>query len=567
MPLSINLVVLSSYLFIAPLVLAQETQPQETQTQQNKPQDPSSSQSADTPRTIDPSAETTRDGNLVIVSHPIFDESASNAFFLHRWANFLHINTRPSTITNALSFDKNQSVTQKDLDEAQRILREESYIRDAKVSFTQRKTDGQTDDEVGQDILVETWDNWSLLPTFSFGRSGGDNTVSMGIKEDNLLGYGIRTRLRYQSDADRNGYKLAFRIPTDSLIRHSTLTLDFYDNSDGQAAFVDFTKPFYTLDGENMYSTRYVTDSRVDIIRQNGNNINEFNHEVDYADLEYGWLFNKADDWRSRIVVGITRDNNQFENIDLFPSAPLPKDRDFLYPWISYQYLQDDYKVLNNIYLIGKNEDLNLGWQHYFKLGIETLDTQSNPVGYHLDWRTSRGYMSENHLLLLAIGGEGILATAQNDYFKLSTLAEYFYHISPKWTAYAKSRLSTSKNNFLDKTFALGDETGIRGFPNDYQHGNNQWLVSAELRHYPNINLYQLAELGWALFTDYGQASGGPDENNETKDPIGSFGVGARLFSSRSSYGSVAHIDFSVPFTAGDHVNSWEWRFQIKSHF
>lgn len=113
----------------------------------------------------------------------------------------------------------------------------------------------------------------------------------------------------------------------------------------------------------------------------------------------------------------------------------------------------------------------------------------------------------------------------------------------------------------------MGDNTGVRGYPNDYQHGDNQWLFSAEIRNYPNINLYQLAELGWAVFTDVGQASGGPDQDNETSGPIGSVGIGARIYSSRSSYGNVAHIDLTLPFTSGAEVNSWEWRFQVKTHF
>ncbi|MCG9695382.1 ShlB/FhaC/HecB family hemolysin secretion/activation protein [Shewanella sp. Isolate11] len=506
--------------------------------------------------------------NIVVVSHAIFDESDPDAFFIHRWANYLHINTRESTTLNHLSFEKNQAVTQKDLDEAQRILRKEPYIRDAKVSFAEADPEAESAPDGSQSILVETWDNWSLLPTFSAGRSGGENTFSAGLKEDNLLGYGIRTRLKYQSDANRTGYKLAFRVPMDSLARHSTLSVNFYDNSDGEAAMVDFTKPFYTLDDTNMYSTTYVNDLRVDTIRQNGMDINEFEHKIDYANLQYGWRINKQDDWRTRLSVGITQDKNQFDNIVSFPNSPLPQDRDFLYPWVSFQYLQDDFRVLNNVHLINKNEDFNLGWQHYIKLGFETLDTgDSSPVGYHLNLFSSRGFQQDDHLLMLALKGEGTFATTQADYFKATALAEYFYQIAPKWTAYSKVRLSTSKNNYLDRTFAMGDETGVRGYPNDYQHGDNQWLVTAELRNYPNLNLYQIAELGWALFTDYGQASGGPDQNNETTKPIGSIGIGARIYSSRSSYGNVAHIDFSMPYNSGEHVNSWEWRFQVKNHF
>lgn len=134
---------------------------------------------------------------IVVVSNPIFDESDPDAFFIHRWANYLHINTKEYVVRDKLTFSENDTVTQKDLDESQRLLRAEPYIRDAKVYFSEKdpQADVQPNDE---SIIIETWDNWSLLPTASFGSSGGDTRFSFGVKEDNLFGTGIRTRLKYQ---------------------------------------------------------------------------------------------------------------------------------------------------------------------------------------------------------------------------------------------------------------------------------------------------------------------------------------------------------------------------------
>jgi len=504
---------------------------------------------------------------IVVTSNPIFDESAPDSFFIHRWANYLHINTREMVILTKLPFSQGNRISQKDLEEAQRNLRAEPYIRDAKISFSKRDPQADTPDE-GETVLVETWDNWSLLPTLSFSHSGGESEFSVGIKEDNLLGYGIRTRINYQSDVDRTGYKLAFETPLDDFIKHSKLGVSYYDNSDGQSTQVYFYKPFYTLDTEDSYSVTYVDNLRNDTLKQNGADINEFEVKQDFINLFYGWRISKNNDARSRIVTGITQDKHEFSHLDSYPGSNLPQDRDFLYPWVAYEFLQDDFTVLNNVHLINNNEDFNLGWHHYLKFGLETNDTDSNsPLGYHIGWKTTRGYKDEAELLLLEFDGTATLATTQDDFYRINASAEYFYQIHPKWTAYAKTRISTSKNNYLDQTFALGDDTGIRGYPNDYQHGDNQWLLTAEIRNYPHINLYQLAELGWAAFVDVGQAFGGPDENNEVSSPIGSLGIGARIFSSHSSYGNVAHIDFSVPFTSGEEVNSWEWRFQVKNHF
>ncbi|AVV84878.1 hypothetical protein SPWS13_3139 [Shewanella putrefaciens] len=42
-----------------------------------------------------------------------------------------------------------------------------------------------------------------------------------------------------------------------------------------------------------------------------------------------------------------------------------------MYPWVAYEFIEDDFHVLNNIHLITNNEDFNLGWHHYVQLGLE----------------------------------------------------------------------------------------------------------------------------------------------------------------------------------------------------
>ncbi|WP_082972464.1 ShlB/FhaC/HecB family hemolysin secretion/activation protein [Shewanella sp. UCD-FRSSP16_17] len=502
--------------------------------------------------------------NIIVQSNAIFDESDPDAFFIHHWANWLHINTTEPTILDKLTFKEGEQVTQKTFAEAQRLLRAEPYLRDAKIYVAQKAPDADSDE---QTVVVETWDNWSLLPTFSLSSSGGETKYSVGIKEDNLMGLGIKTRLKYQSNADRTGYKFGVTAPL-KIIQHATVSANIYDNSDGQATHLYFTKPFYSLDTKDQYFAEYLTDQRIDTLRQNGEDVNEFEHNVDYAALSFGWLLNKTDADLSRVTLGVTQDKHQFAASDTFPDGPLPQNRDFIYPWIGYEYLQDDYQVFTNIHLINNNEDFNLGWRHYARVGFETNDvSEGNNIGYHFNVSSSRGYQLEKDLLLLNFSGQASINTSQKDFYNVSAQAEYFYKIHPKWTAYAKTRLAISKNNYLDKPFALGDDTGVRGYPNDYQYGDNQWLLTGEVRYYPNINLYQLAELGWATFVDIGQAFGGPDENNEVSSPIGSVGIGARVFSSKSSYGSVGHIDLAVPFTSGEKVDDWEWRFQVKNRF
>jgi len=85
---------------------------------------------------------------IVVVNNPIFDESDPDAFFIHRWANALHINTKEYVVLDNLTFSENDTVTQKDLDESQRLLRAMPYIRDAKIYIAEKDPQADVDPSV-----------------------------------------------------------------------------------------------------------------------------------------------------------------------------------------------------------------------------------------------------------------------------------------------------------------------------------------------------------------------------------------------------------------------------------
>ncbi|WP_462154380.1 hypothetical protein [Pseudoalteromonas piscicida] len=84
---------------------------------------------------------------------------------------------------------------------------------------------------------------------------------------------------------------------------------------------------------------------------------------------------------------------------------------------------------------------------------------------------------------------------------------------------------------------------------------------------YPNINIYQLVDLGFVGFVDMGKAIGNIQHPNMSNNMLGSVGLGVRLYSARSSNENVVHIDFTKPLSSYPEVDSWELGLSVETHF
>ena len=501
-----------------------------------------------------------------ITTGAIFDSSEQDLMAIHTLANWMHINTKEDVIKERLPFKEGDSLDEDDLLEAERIIRSQAYIRDAKITFKQSCNFNEP-----AEVEIHTWDNWSLIPTVSFGRKGGHNKLSLGVKEDNVLGSGIRARIKYNSDEQRNGYQFTLKSAF-PLIPFSTVLIDFLDNDDGQRTFLEFDKPFYHLRSENMFNVAFLSDEKTVDIFQNGLTRNSFEANSHRYAVSGGWQLNAEDNSTTRIKIGYVDESFEFEPSHLLSSIDslfLPHNRDYQYPWVGIEFLERAFKTMYDIYLINQTEDINLGWHHEFKLGFELNDVaKDNNVGYHFSLSSTKGFEINEGLILLSLEGEGDFNTLNPDYFSLSGKAEYFKRYTNLIGFYSRVSGAISNNSFLDKPITIGDDGGVRGYPLQYQHGDHYLTSSVEARFYSGYNILKILDVGFVAFADVGKAwSGEQAMFNETNSLLSSVGIGLRLYSSHSSHKSVIHMDISKPFATTENVDAWEWRLQIKQSF
>lgn len=493
-------------------------------------------------------------------THDIFDLQDPDTIFVHHWANFFHIKTKNVTLLNESAFFLQKcEINQADIAELERHLRKQKYIREAKVTSQTGK------------INVATWDNWSLMPTVDFGRKGGTNKYAIGIKDRNLLGLGIDAEIEYFSNNQRTGYKFDTQFPL-FLNQNLTATVRLTSNDDGNSQAIFLQKEFVSFDTTHAYKVGLDNFKQVDSQFQNGTTVAQYNHDKSYSLAQWQWLSTDTATQTLRYGIGYIRDKHKFTDLigmDLASESFVPQDREYQYPFASIEYLQKDYLKLTNFNLINQIEDFNLGWHLSALLGRDFSNSAQAPDAI---WQTSltKGLQTsaDGYLFFEALFSGDWRSSQQGDDRLLFTFStEYFHKFNANWGAYFKNVNTLSKNTFLDEPVALGDDSGVRGYPLQYQHGERTTQLTLEARYYPHINIYKLFEMGGAAFLDAGKAFGDSPIANVNQSVLTSVGLGLRFFSTHSSDRKVIHLDIVKPLSTDINVNGVEFRITTKQSF
>lgn len=494
---------------------------------------------------------------LNITTNDIFDLDDPDTLWVHRLANNFHTVTKQFTIENELAFlNEKCGINDKDLQEVERTLRQLKYIKSAVAS--------QNDDG---EINVETTDKWTLMPTADFGRKGGVNKYSVGLKDRNLLGYGIDAEIEYYKDAQRSGYVLSSHFPlyTSNNV-YGSLTLS--DTDDGSMQAASILKPFISFDTTTAWSANIY---RSDLSQQyflNGSDYYELNFSDRDLQLSWGKKWWRDEDSVIRYKLGVDYTQRTFNSISSVYNINLPPDREYLVPFIQLEYAEDNFKTLTNIHVINQIEDFNFGWHFVSKLGMNVASRDNDEARYLMSLAASKGtQLSESAMLLSRISYEYDVGGTSVPRSVLTMENELFFKVSPKFGLYGAQRLSHTKNQYADLPVVIGEETGVRGYPLEFQRGTTAASFTGELRYYPDISIYDLFDVGAAAFVDAGRVYGTKGFDNEYSQWLTSFGVGARFYSRHASDTQVIHVDVSFPTLSDDNVDNVAFLITSKTSF
>ncbi len=502
-------------------------------------------------------------GRILIDNENIFDlDNPEENSALYRLANKAHIKTRPNVIRQQLLFKTGDAYSRRVLDESERILRGNHYIREATIRPINYES-GVVD------LQVETIDVWTLNVAASFGRKGGENTGGFGVKEQNLFGTGIQFGVGYKSGVDRDTKQLVFRDPQLGA-SWVGLTAVFASNSDGHTRILGIDRPFFSLESRGAGGFSFVDDDRVDSLYDRGETVSEFRHETRLQEAYGGWSKGLHNGWTRRYTAGIGYDEHLFSppyDGDV-PTLVMPEDRRFVYPFIALDLIQDRFEKTRNQDQINRTEDRYLGTRVGARIGMASTALGSLRDAWLFSAQAERGFgHSDSGTLLLA---SDFAVRLENDGAKnliISGGAKYYKRQTEKSLLYVSLVGRYGHNLDVDNQVLLGGDNGLRGYPLRYQSGDKSLLFTFEQRYFTDWYPFRLFHVGGAVFFDAGRTWGGNPAGSENLGVLKDVGIGLRIGSSRSGLGRMTHIDLAFPLDGDNSIKNVQFLIESKHSF
>lgn len=504
--------------------------------------------------------------HVEVVTQNVFETETN---WLERLANRYHVTTRDEAVLAVLPMRPGDAVTARELAEAERILRRKVYFYDARV--IPRRLCGDL-----LDVFVVTRDVWTLMPRISLTRTGSENEVGFGIVENNLLGSGKYVELGYEKDNDRRGIVFAFGDPNVAGSRWA-LDLAVVDNDDGESVAAVVEYPFFALDSRRAFAVSVDNDDREEGLYFLGDEVWEYRARTSRFRVTGGWSPGLEGRFVNRFLVGYAHEEYEFglpaELLAAFPGIDAP-ERDYSYPFIAYQRIEDDFDTRVNVDRVQRTEDLALGMQLYAELGLShgSGGTGDNLIG-RLEYADA-AWLTERHLAAFNTWLDGYYDLDADRVVNLvfGVAGSYRWQQSGNWSLLVRGSASAAHNPTLDEQLLLGGEEGLRGYPNRYQTGDRRFLLTIEERYYADVYPLRMFRLGGAVFLDVGRAwyEGQTPEwlpEDRSDDHFGvlaNAGFGLRLESTRTRRDQLVHLDVAFPMRGGPDVRDVEITLTVK---
>lgn len=490
---------------------------------------------------------------IAVVRQDVFntdDPAEDNVAF--RLANRWHVVTREGAVRDLLLFREGDSVAADEIAESERSLRAKAYLYDARiVANSVCPANGEEAGHVAVvDLVVVTRDVWSLSPELSVTRTGGEDRVRAGISEINLAGGGSRLDLTVFENLDRQGVSASY---ADANLGRSRVgvRLRYDDTDDGELVEAGIGQPFYALSARRSWNAYVLRSNTLQGLYRGGERFASFRRDYRLAQLSRGWSAGRRNGWVNRVVAGMTLEDWRHS-----PASGPPltfRSRRFVYPWVSFHRIEDEYAQVRNVDRVQTTEDVYLGRRYDLMLGYSG-DGDRHAIA-SAEFRD--GHRQGDHGILrygARVSGYWNTTTGRPENAIARVWARYRYRQTSRWALILDGDATASDALTADQQVLIGGSVGLRGYPNRYQAGTRAFRLTAEERFYTDLYPLRILRIALAGFADVGRAWSSRQANHT----LANVGVGLRFESTRTNRSLVYHLDLAFPLVDGPGVGGIE---------
>jgi len=419
--------------------------------------------------------------------YSIGDSIYKSPNLLAKTGNKLHIKSQVVTIRNLLLIRQNQVFDSLLVNESERLVRSQKYIRD--VSFFVKSASKGSD---SVDIFIRELDIWSIIPKGSMSKSS--STINLADKNFLGLGHELQGDFTRNYTEGINAYHTNYSIPNikNSYVRgtvhigkegnknfNRSFTIDrpFFSPFAKWAAGVNFTQQFFNdsahFDTQQLGMLRYKFNSQD---YWAGNAIRLFG-----GNSEYNRTTNFISTVRFLRVRYLEKPNelfdtqHRFTNENFYLSSVGVSTR---------KYVQDKYIFKFGIpedVPVGKVFSLTGGYQEKNHTGRAYLGARVS-MGSYNPW----GYLSSNFeygtFIRASRVEEGVFTAGANYFTGLIEMGKW------KFRQFVKPEVTIGFNRFYSDSLTLNEEYGLIGFRTTALQGTSRLLLTIQTQAYAPWN-------------------------------------------------------------------------------
>jgi hypothetical protein len=509
-------------------------------------------------------------GRLHVYNEKVFAEGSA----LLQFFNHFHFTTRESAVRTEAVISPGEVWDQKRIEETARRLRDPLWTSVVAVVPVQAASPGTVD------VLIVTRDIWSLrLNTQYTYQQGKLTNLLTSLAENNFLGYRDVLAMGLTMDQgsiavgplfiDKNlaGKHLDLRARVDGILTRDDLTQRRTVNWEGTQSTISLARPLWAL--ATRWAAGVTFSHRFAIDRQFlGTELRTFEYvdpttmavtsfERQYEMRRWGAAASATRQWGSelkhRISFGHSVDSQRPSPLAdapgdaaaraAFIANVLPRSEVTSVPFVEYAMFTPTYRTLRNIQTFDLAEDARIGPELEIGVGfgLELLGSDANfqrlssSAGWTFPWSRD-GFVRVAAGLSSRLQDGDLIDNSATGLVRFATPA-----IARRVRLLAQSTLSTRWNDTQNRFFAIGSDSGLRGYRINEFIGQRVLSFQLEARTLP-YPIWVL-RLGAVVFYDLGGAADSLAQLSLHQDA----GVGLRILVPQTS-AQLLKFDFAIPF-------------------